>query len=319
MTSPLISIIMSVYNENPSWIESAINSVINQSYSNIEFIIVMDNPSNTKILELLYAYQEQEESISVFVNDKNEGLVYSLNLALDKCHGEYVARMDADDICHLDRLEKQLHFLVCNNLDLVGANVNLFNDSGVFYTTNKLLTHKYLKKMLSNGTIGIVHPTFFAKLAVYRALDGYKHSLHTEDKEFLARVFCHDFKVGNTKDVLLDCRYNNNSVTKVNAIYVNKVGIYVTEVFNNYLMTGCYEFDEKYHESLNISEEEIVSYNKKQILMGRLRGDLYSKNYVAAFIKIIKATYYSRSIFLTIKINFKLKLFKFLERLECHR
>lgn len=200
---------------------------------------------------------------------------------------------------------------------MIGSNINLFKDaSGVFHTTDKLLTHKYLKKMLSAGTIGIVHPTFFGKKEVFDKLNGYSMSLHTEDKEFLARVFCNSFNVGNTKEVLLDYRYNDQSVTKTNAIYVNKIGIYVTKVFNDCIIKGIYNFDEKYHEKIVVTDKEKDNFNKKQILMGEAREKLNNKKYIIAIYKIIKASFHSSSVFTSIKINLFLKIFKFLENIE---
>jgi glycosyltransferase involved in cell wall biosynthesis len=310
---------MSVYNEKEKWLCEAIDSILNQTYKNIEFIIIIDNPKKANLIGIVENYAKKDKRIKYFINKKNMGLVYSLNRALKYCNGDFIARMDADDISHANRFEKQLNYLVNNNLDLIGSNVNLFNEKGVFFTTDKLLTHKYLKKLLSYGTIGIVHPTFFARSKVFKKLNGYKNALHTEDKEFLARVFCNNFKVGNIKDVLLDCRYNNESITKTNAIYVNKVGIYITKVFNNCLKTGKYEFIEKYHLEINVTQKEKDNFNKKQILMAEARKALNDKNYLKFMYKLAKATYYSKSVFLSIKINLILKILKFMENLELKR
>jgi glycosyltransferase involved in cell wall biosynthesis len=186
---------MSVYNEKESWIKEAIESILNQTYKNLEFIIVIDNPIREDIIKVIKEYVKKDNRINYFINEKNMGLVYSLNRALKHCNGEYIARMDADDISHVNRFELQLNYLEENNLDLIGCNVNLFNEEGIFYTTNKLLTHKYIKKLLTYGTIGIVHPTFFGREEVFRKLNGYKNAFHAEDMEFLARIFCNDFRV----------------------------------------------------------------------------------------------------------------------------
>ena len=317
MKKGLISVIMSVYNEKLQWLNEAIESIINQTYKNIEFIIIVDNPSNLVLIETIKNYQKQDKRIKYFINESNQGLVYSLNRALRECTGQYIARMDADDISHLNRFENQLKHIEDNNLDLIGSNVNLFKDNNkIFFTTDKLLTHKYLKKMLAIGTIGIIHPTFFGKKEIFEKLNGYSNSLHTEDIEFLARVFCSNFKVGNIKDILLDCRYNNKSITKTNAIFVNKIGIYVVKVFKECLKTGTYNFDEDYHKGLNISTQEKEDSNKKQILMGEARKELNDKNYFKFLYNIVKATSYSRSVLISIRINLMLKLLKVMENIE---
>ena len=188
MRDNLISVIMSIYNEKESWIKESIESILNQTHKNLEFIIIIDNPTREDLIKVVKKYAKKDNRIKYFINIENKGLVYSLNRALEYCNGEFIARMDADDISHLNRFEKQLEYLKKNKLDLIGSNVNLFNEKGVFYTTNKLLSHKYIKRLLAFGTIGIVHPTFFAKSEVFKKLNGYKNALHAEDKEFLASL-----------------------------------------------------------------------------------------------------------------------------------
>ena len=312
----LISIIMSVYNEKQEWIQDSIESILKQTYQNIEFIIIIDNPNNSVATELIKEYAKKDNRIKYFINEKNKGLIYSLNKALQYANGDYIARMDADDISHKNRLEKQLNYLCDNNLDLIGSNVNLFNENGIFYITNKLLTHKYIVKLLKAGTIGIVHPTFFAKRDIFIKLNGYKNAFHVEDKDFLARVICNNFKVGNMKNISLDCRYNNQSITKNNAIYINKMGKYITNIFQKCTRIKQYSFDEKYYDNLKISKEELTSFNQKQILMAQARESLNNKKYITFIILLFKAIFSSRSTLSSIKINLYFKVFKILEDIE---
>lgn len=317
--SSLISVIMSVYNEKPQWLKESIESILNQTYKNIEFIIIIDNPLNKKAIDLINNYALKDKRVKLFINDKNMGLVYSLNLGLKNANGDYIARMDADDISHLNRLEKQLKYIKEENLDLIGSNINLFNENGVFFTTDKLLTHKYIKKLLAKGTIGIVHPTFFAKRELFDKLGAYANSLHTEDKELLARAICNNFRVGNIKDILLNCRYNNQSITKTNAIYVDRVGRYITKVFKDCLMSGKYNFDEKYIKELKVSKKEIENYNKKQLLINEAKAQLNQKNYLKFIYLLLKAIISSKTVFSTIKVNIYLKIYRVLEQIEMRR
>ena len=313
----LISIIMSVYNEKPDWLKESIDSILNQTYSNLEFIIILDNPENIKLKYILNEYKLKDTRVKVLINDVNKGLVFSLNRALKECSGGYIARMDADDISYPDRLEKQIKYLIDNNLDLIGSNITLFkNDKKIFYKTDKLLTHKYLTKLLSVGTIGIVHPTFFAKKEVFDRLNGYKNAFHAEDMEFLGRVVFHGFKVGNMKEILFDCRYSENSVTKTNAFLMYKTAEYCTKIFKQSLKTRQYIFDDNYKNNLVFNDKEKDNFNKKQILMAEAREKLNNKKYISAIYKIIKASFHSSSVFTSIKINLFLKIFKFLENIE---
>lgn len=311
----LVSVIMSVYNEKPEWLKSCIDSILQQTYRNLEFIIILDKPENSILKALLLEYQQTDSRVKVSINEENKGLIFSLNKALMLCNGDYIARMDADDIAKPHRLATQIAFLNTQKLDLVGANVELFNDEqGTFHYTDKLQTHAFLKKMLEVGTIGIVHPTFFAKANVYEQLGGYRQSLHTEDKEFLARVFVNGFKVGNVADCLLSYRYSETSITKSNSFYVFKMGKYVTDVFKTYLKTGEYKFDYNYIERVKASDEELTAFNKKQVILGEARSAIHNKNYIKALKHLIHCIYLSKSTLLTLKINVWLKCLRAIEK-----
>jgi len=317
MNSDLISVIMSIYNEKIEWLKESIDSILNQTYKNIEFIIIIDNPDYQEAIDLVAKYAKNDNRIKYFVNNQNKGLIYSLNRALKISSGKYIARMDADDISYLDRLQKQLEYLKSKNLDLIGSNINLFNENGIFYTTNKLITHNYLKKLLYFGTIGIVHPTFFGKKEIFDKLKGYNYNaLHTEDKEFLVRAICNGYRVGNIKDILLNCRYNNKSITKSNAIYIDKIGRLITKNFKKCLETHKYIFGENLIKKIKVTEKEKMKFNKKQIYMTKAREALNSKSYILFIYNLIIAVFYSKSAFTSIKINLIFRSLKLIENIE---
>ena len=310
----LISIIMSVYNEEPLWLREAIASILNQTYKNLEFIIIIDNPLNQTLIDIVEVFSKKDKRIKYRINSKNKGLIDSLNSALQMTQGKYIARMDADDISDKERLEKQLAYLKKHNLDLIGSNVRLFSgDREVFFITNKLLTHKYLKKMLAYGMMGMVHPTFFGTKEIFDVLQGYKKAYHAEDQDFLARAFCQGFKVGNIKEVLLDCRYSNESVTKTNAIYVSKISAYVTKVFQQCLKSNHYAYDASYYLHLKISQKEKDAFSKKKILMDEARNVWNEKRYFRFIVTLLRAMFTSKSTWVNIKMNLKFKYLKWRE------
>ena len=105
-----LSVLMPVYNSEKS-VASIINSVLEQSYKNFEFIII-DDGSTDRTLAILSKFKDNR--IKIFTYKKNKGIVYALNYGLSKCKGAYIARVDADDYCEPSRFEKQLHFLQSN-------------------------------------------------------------------------------------------------------------------------------------------------------------------------------------------------------------
>ena len=102
-----VSVIMPVYN-GEKFISQAIESILNQTFVDFEFIIINDG-SNDKTEKIIAKYKDKR--IKYFKFTKNKGLVYSLNFCLKKSKGEFIARMDADDISMPDRFTKQVKFL----------------------------------------------------------------------------------------------------------------------------------------------------------------------------------------------------------------
>ena len=124
-----ISVIMSVYNEKKEWLQMSINSILNQSFKNFEFIIVLDNPDNIELKAVLEQFAAKDSRIKLIYNKKNMGLVYSLNSALKVAKGEYIARMDADDISELDRLEVQYNYFEQNpDIDFVSGFIRIIDE-----------------------------------------------------------------------------------------------------------------------------------------------------------------------------------------------
>ena len=119
---------MSVYNEKEIWLREAIESILNQTHRNIEFIITVDNPSNEMLYKHILSYNDSR--IKIIRNDTNKGLIYSLNNALKTASGEYIARMDADDISDIYRLEKQLLEIKKEKLDMITSNIVRIDDDG---------------------------------------------------------------------------------------------------------------------------------------------------------------------------------------------
>ena len=129
MNSPLVSVILSTYNGSKYIIES-IDSVLRQSYKFFEFIIINDCSSdNTE--QVILEYQKNDKRVIYLKNKKNLWLTSSLNRWLSQARGEYIARIDDDDIWMLDKLEKQILFME-KNLDywLCGTSTIVIDQNG---------------------------------------------------------------------------------------------------------------------------------------------------------------------------------------------
>lgn len=118
---PRVSVIMSIYNGNGYDISDAIQSLLNQNYTDFELIIVNDG-SSSDIEQLLQKKVQNDQRIRLIKNQINIGLTRSLNIALSEAKGYYIARMDADDLSYPNRLHEQVSFLDANpEIALIGS------------------------------------------------------------------------------------------------------------------------------------------------------------------------------------------------------
>lgn len=126
---PVISVIMGVYNTNDiNSLEKSVNSVLNQTFIDFEFIIC-DDCSDTYIKDFLKSIKDPR--VIIIRNEKNLGLAASLNHCIEISQGKYIFRQDDDDFSEPDRFFKQFRFLEeQTNISIVGSNISLFNDSG---------------------------------------------------------------------------------------------------------------------------------------------------------------------------------------------
>lgn len=111
---PLVSIVTPVYNGEKT-IDKTIESVINQTYNKFEMIIV-DDLSNDKTVDIIKKYQKEDDRIKLFILDKKGGASGARNFAIKKATGKYVAFLDGDDLWKEDKLEKQVKFMEDNNI-----------------------------------------------------------------------------------------------------------------------------------------------------------------------------------------------------------
>ena len=197
----MITIIMGVYNGAAS-LGEALDSIIAQTYTDWELIVCNDG-STDNTLNILNDYALHDERIKIISNTTNCGLAASLNRCLDAAKGDYIARMDCDDISVPERLEKQLHYLEENaECDLVGTYMQEFDSSGKHQVIAvKERPTKYdLPKMAPFS-----HATILVRTHVMKSLGGYhisKHTVRTEDVDLWYRFFAEGFTGINLPEVL---------------------------------------------------------------------------------------------------------------------
>lgn len=208
MDRPLVSVIMSAYNEPIEWIEEAIQSVLNQTYKNIEFIIILDNPENKKLDKVIKDYKDKDKRIKYFTNEKNIGLTRTLNIGLEKATGDYIARMDADDICMVNRIEEQINYLTENNsVDFVSCNCIIIDEQNreKYKTKNYGKTNDMTKRNLMYRSI-FLHPTWIFRKSILEKLHNYNEIERAEDYDFLCRLISNGYSAVSLDSYLVKYR-----------------------------------------------------------------------------------------------------------------
>ena len=158
--TPIISVLMSVYNEPLEWIRQSIDSILAQTYSDFEFIIVNDNPTSAELCKFLSDFKNKDSRIKVITNPENLGLTKSLNIGLEQCRGKYIARMDADDISLPERFEKQVEFLDCSpGIGVCGSYANMIDENNNIIGRFKLQSKSEDLKNAICFLVPFVHPT----------------------------------------------------------------------------------------------------------------------------------------------------------------
>lgn len=205
--NPEISIIMGAYNCEDT-ISEAIDSIINQTYQSWEFIIC-DDCSTDKTYEILLKYEKSyPQKIKILKNEKNSKLAFSLNHCLKHAKGEYVARMDADDVSLSHRLEIQIEFMQNHTeYDLVGTAMLPFDENGERSPMRTSKTEPNKDDLLRHNPF--YHATILMKKSVYDQLGGYTvlpRTVRGQDADLWYRFFAAGFRGYNLKEPLYKVR-----------------------------------------------------------------------------------------------------------------
>ncbi|MBB6400904.1 hypothetical protein HNP92_000189 [Methanococcus maripaludis] len=229
-----ISVIMAIYNEKEEYLKKAIESILNQTYENFEFIIILDNPLNSNAKNTVLNYKKKDERIIFLENDNNIGLAESLNNGIGIASGEYIARMDSDDISVKTRFQKQIEYLSNNpDVDLLFSWTR-FIDEKDGYVDDFRPSNKYcsnLKKYFFEKDL-FVHPTLMAKSQVIKNLMYNPNFKYSQDLDLWIRCITKNLNFSIFEETLLEYRVVTNSLDY--HIFKQKKGSkYTFKVFSN--------------------------------------------------------------------------------------
>ena len=212
MKTPEISVIMSVYN-GETYLEEAIESVIQQTFSDWELIIINDC-STDSTGEILSRISLNDGRIKVHTNEVNLRLPSSLNKAISLCNGKYIARMDADDICLPDRLEKQYKFME-ENSDVALSSCRFMTVKNGVYASGGAggrCDNEALRAMLLVAN-PILHPGVIVRKEILKRFNYDTSVTCTEDLELWTRMAVENQKIEILPECLLIYRLHDKQIT----------------------------------------------------------------------------------------------------------
>ncbi|MGI8637112.1 MAG: glycosyltransferase family 2 protein [Segetibacter sp.] len=236
---PLVSIILPAYNCE-KYLREAIDSILQQTFTNFEFIIINDGSSDaTEKITLSYI----DPRIIYLKNDTNKGLIYTLNRGLSKAKGKYIARMDGDDISLPERLKKQYDWLEGNKtVDVLATQVSLIDendkDIGFWEDDIKHSTANSIKKYLPVNNC-IAHPTILGKKEAFLKYKYNPSQKLSEDYDLWLRMTADGLTIDKLAQPLLKHRILQSSFTRtrnVNVFY--KVAVVKWNFVKNSLARG---------------------------------------------------------------------------------
>ncbi len=222
---PLVSVIMGVYNTKIEYLRIAMDSILHQTYRNLEFIII-DDASDQWCVAFLEEYKREQEvrhddrRIRLFHNERNKGLTVSLNIALRMAKGSYIARMDADDISLPQRISRQISYMESHkDIDVLACGSFIYGGEPLFPTEKdftdrprfagiyRKFEQERMRVRLSFANIEFTHPTVVFRASFLKENHlWYDESIH-KAQDYNMWVRCIEKgKLGSLQEVLFISR-----------------------------------------------------------------------------------------------------------------
>lgn len=295
----LVSVIIPTYKRSVSFLSRAIDSVLNQTYPNIEIIVVDDNPAFPEIRQEIEKYIRELNSDKViyYQNEKNLGGSLTRNVGIQLSHGDYIAFLDDDDEFMERKIELQLQFMLETDCDMSFSDMIMYNNSGqvVDYREYKFLTdfdnQSLLKSHITRNLSGT--PSFMFRASKLKEIGGFSDAPMGQDFLVMLKAIEGGLKIR----YFPECHtivYKHNEVAISNGM--NKVNG----------EKNLFEFRKKYFDILSPDERKFVKFRHYAVMVvAYKRNSMYFHMIGAAF----QAFFASPKIFFTEVFGFIAKVF----------
>lgn len=210
-----VTVLMSVYNDE-EYLRDSVESILNQSYDNFEFLIY-DDASTDGSTKILREYALKDKRIKLIVNEVNRGLSYNLDRGVKSSETKWIARMDADDIAVSNRLELQMSYIIDNpEIDILGGYATDIDENGNKLGLRKVpITHEKITALI--WTSPVIHPTvLFRKEAIIKAGSYNSELYRRQDYDLWFRCCAMNLNFANMDIPLIYYRVTDNYFKKNN-------------------------------------------------------------------------------------------------------
>ena len=294
-----ITVLMSVYN-GERFLKESISSILNQSFTEFEFIIVNDGSTdNSK--NIIREFSLMDKRIHI-VNKQNTGLTSSLNKGIEIAKGEWIARIDDDDICDLKRLEIQYSYAISKkSAVLIGSDYITIDDKGSQLKIYKYPSnHNKLKKLLVKKRKKFPHSSFFIESKSIKKINGYNERIKRSQDYDLCLRLSELGQIANIKKPLVQIRRHKNQVShEDNGMRQILDG---TVAFVSYLLrqkgledpTSKKSSDDLFKEFYNFIKKD-TSFNKfctYQLFLKELKFSILNINFINILKLLPKSIYF---------------------------
>ena len=218
--SPLVSVVLPVRNGG-RFLNEAVGSILSQTYENLELLLI-DDHSTDEAISLL---DKGDQRLKI-IKCKGNGVVDASNTGFDLARGDFIARMDADDISLPDRIRCQLDYMDSHStVDLCGCCVDIFSDAGIkggldryqnWLNSVREPLHIHQQIFIESP---LPNPSLFFRKTVLQQLAGYRNNGWPEDSDLLLRADAAHMLMGNPEPVLLRWREHESRLTHTDSLY----------------------------------------------------------------------------------------------------
>tara|TARA_R110001583_G_scaffold125058_2_gene276531 strand:- start:4867 stop:5766 length:900 start_codon:yes stop_codon:yes gene_type:complete len=299
MNTPIISVILPVYNGG-EYLNEAIDSILNQTFSDFEFIIINDGSTDDS-LSIIESYLNVDDRITL-INRENKGLIASLNEGINLSRGKYIARMDADDVSFNTRFAKQLK-LLDSGYDICGCHFITIDIDGK--KVDSTLVPLEISSMLLNLslTVPFAHGSIMVRrsfLDIHKLKYGGRSAKSAEDYDLWVEMYNKGARFANVDDFLFYYRWYALSVSKINS---NNLKADAQKLSLKMFQTHSVQIENAINQSMKLSltEEEkdltigcalyLLRYKKSLVIFSVIKL-LPAKNVTTIFFKFLTGRFF---------------------------